>query len=217
MASICYRRRTRLSRQLLNFPENVFITQPAYFITDQAVSNLDYLATQRHAGIEVLLPARSHYGAVSGIPRSKVFRNTWTLAARLPVHYEHAIHHGRTSASGGSFRIHSREGLQHDCPALHSQQWGAGINNFGSNVFPGITIVDDLGNDSPLEYQFRFQRGDHHRLDGSFAGRLHRYFQNRWMPSANAIWNHGKHTVTFGGSFSYTQLNARDERTNARA
>ena len=35
------------------------------------------------------------------------------------------------------------------------------------------------------------------------------------MPSANAIWNHGKHTVTFGGSFSYTQLNARDERTNA--
>lgn len=24
----------------------------------------------------------------------------------------------------------------------------------------------------------------------------------------------GKHTLTFGGSFSYTQLNARDERTN---
>jgi hypothetical protein len=35
------------------------------------------------------------------------------------------------------------------------------------------------------------------------------------MPSANAIWNHGKHTITFGGSFSYTQLNARDERTNS--
>src|SRR6202140_4726531 len=28
----------------INFPENVFITQPAYFISDQAVSNLDYLA-----------------------------------------------------------------------------------------------------------------------------------------------------------------------------
>src|SRR5260370_874354 len=34
------------------------------------------------------------------------------------------------------------------------------------------------------------------------------------MPSAGAIWNHGKHTVTFGGSFSHTQLNARDRRTN---
>src|SRR5215469_4311082 len=31
----------------LNFPENVFITQPAYFISDQAVANLDYLATSK--------------------------------------------------------------------------------------------------------------------------------------------------------------------------
>src|SRR5271165_5826069 len=31
----------------LNFPENVFLTQPAYFISDQAVSNLDYLATAK--------------------------------------------------------------------------------------------------------------------------------------------------------------------------
>src|SRR6266851_500307 len=31
----------------LNFPENVFITQPAYFISDQAVSNLDFLATSK--------------------------------------------------------------------------------------------------------------------------------------------------------------------------
>ena len=35
------------------------------------------------------------------------------------------------------------------------------------------------------------------------------------MPSVNAIWSHGKHTLTFGGQFSYTQLNARDERTNS--
>ena len=45
---------------------------------------------------------------------------------------------------------------------------------------------------------------------GAFTG----VFQNRWMPSVNAIWNHGKHTVIFGGSYSYTQLNTRDERTN---
>jgi len=34
------------------------------------------------------------------------------------------------------------------------------------------------------------------------------------MPAVNAIWNHGKHTIAFGGSFSHTQLNARDRRTN---
>ena len=33
------------------------------------------------------------------------------------------------------------------------------------------------------------------------------------MPSANAIWIKGKHTITFGGSWSYTQLNTRDQRT----
>src|SRR4029077_488942 len=31
----------------LNFPENVFLTQPAYFISDQVVSNLDFLATSK--------------------------------------------------------------------------------------------------------------------------------------------------------------------------
>ena len=34
------------------------------------------------------------------------------------------------------------------------------------------------------------------------------------MPSVDASWIRGKHTVTLGGSFSYTQLNARDQRTN---
>src|ERR1700691_6106186 len=34
------------------------------------------------------------------------------------------------------------------------------------------------------------------------------------MPSANAIWFRGKHTLNIGGSYAYTQLNARDRRTN---
>ena len=45
---------------------------------------------------------------------------------------------------------------------------------------------------------------------GAFTG----VFQNRFMPSANAIWTKGKHTITFGGSWSYTQLNTRDNRTD---
>ncbi len=45
---------------------------------------------------------------------------------------------------------------------------------------------------------------------GAFTG----VFQNRIMPSVNAIWIHGKHTLTFGAAFSHTQLNTRDERTN---
>ena len=38
-------------------------------------------------------------------------------------------------------------------------------------------------------------------------------FQNRLQPSANAVWTLGKHTVSFGASYSYTQLNTIDKRT----
>src|SRR5271170_8055975 len=34
------------------------------------------------------------------------------------------------------------------------------------------------------------------------------------MPSVNEVWNVGRHTGIFGGSFTYTQLNARDLRTD---
>jgi len=43
---------------------------------------------------------------------------------------------------------------------------------------------------------------------GAFTG----VFQNRFNPSANAIWTLGRHTITFGGSFAYTQMNTRDRR-----
>jgi len=43
---------------------------------------------------------------------------------------------------------------------------------------------------------------------GAFTG----VFQNRFNPSANAIWTHGKHTITFGGSYEYSQLNYEDQR-----
>jgi hypothetical protein len=47
---------------------------------------------------------------------------------------------------------------------------------------------------------------------GSNQGSLTGVFQNRWMPSGNAIWTLGKHTLALGGSWSHTQLNPRDRR-----
>jgi hypothetical protein len=91
----------------------------------------------------------------------------------------------------------------------------AGINAFGSSVFPGITIVDDMGNESAANTNFVFNAGLNIGSTAASQGAFTGTFQNRWMPSVNAIWSHGKHTLTFGGQFSYTQLNARDERTNS--
>src|SRR5208282_4461674 len=91
---------------------------------------------------------------------------------------------------------------------------GPSINVFNkTNVFPGITITDALGTSSAentVGPPIALEIGEGDASQGAYTG----IFQNRFMPSANAIWLKGKHTITFGGSWSYTQLNARDERTN---
>lgn len=47
---------------------------------------------------------------------------------------------------------------------------------------------------------------------GLSMGALTSVFHNRFNPSAHATWTHSRHTLTFGGSFEYTQLNTRDRR-----
>jgi hypothetical protein len=67
----------------VNFPENVFLTQPAYFISDQAVTDLDYLPTPKDTlSLKYYYqhdPTTAHR---SGSPLSKVSLNTSMLAAR---------------------------------------------------------------------------------------------------------------------------------------
>ncbi len=138
---------------------------------------------QRHSVVEVLLPARSHASRLSGIPRSKASPNIWTRAARSPPSRTRNPSR-RTSASpkcSASFAKRSTARLA--SPSLLDR---SGINNFGSNVFPGITIVDDLGNASPLNTNFVFNAGTTIGSTAASQGAFTGIFQNRWMPSANA-------------------------------
>ena len=79
-------------------------------------------------------------------------------------------------------------------------------NLSGSNIFPGISIVDA----SPIfpSYPYSTMIGSGAAGQGAYTG----VFQNRFNPSANAIWTLGRHTITFGGSFAYTQMNTKDLR-----
>ena len=196
----------------LNFPENVFLTQPAYFISDQAVSNLDYLATSKDTlSLKYYYqhdPTTAPFGfsSVKGFPQhldagSQVasITNTQSLSSTFSV------------AEVFGF---IREKIYSTIAQPFTPQ-SLGINTFGSTVFPGITIVDDLGNESPANTNFVFNAGTNIGSTAASQGAFTGIFQNRWMPSVDANWIHGKHTFTFGGSFSYTQLNARDERTNS--
>jgi hypothetical protein len=202
-----------------SFPENAIVPGTAYFTADQAVTDLDWnksptdtvsakyyyqhdpsiapYAYSNVAGFSQHLDAGSQVASLT---------NTQTLRPNLSV----------TEVLGIlREKVYSTIAQPFSPQSFAAQTGTPAINTFGSSFFPGITIVDPLGLSSSANtggisnLQF-LTIGQGAASQGAFTG----VFQNRIMPSANAIWTHGKHTVTFGGSYAYTQLNTRDERTN---
>jgi hypothetical protein len=194
------------------FPENAISPGTAYFTSNQAVANLDWNRSTKNT-----ISAKYYYqhdptvapyaySNVAGFPQnldsgSQVASLTNTQNIRPTFSVTEVIGILRE-------KVYSTIGQP-----FSPQQFG--INTFGSSFFPGITIVDPLGLSSSanaggiVNLQF-LTIGEGSASQGPNTG----VFQNRIMPSANAIWMRGRHTVTFGGSYAYTQLNTRDERTN---
>ena len=84
------------------------------------------------------------------------------------------------------------------------------INTFGSSYFPGVSVYNVLGSNQPTGVGSAILNiGPNAEGQASNTG----VFQNRLSPSGNAIWTLGKHTVSFGLIYSYTQLNTIDKRT----
>jgi hypothetical protein len=84
------------------------------------------------------------------------------------------------------------------------------INVFGSKYFPGVSIYNVLGSNQPLGTSTAILNiGPNAEGQAPNTG----VFQNRLSPSGNAIWIKGKHTLSFGASYGYTQLNTIDKRT----
>jgi hypothetical protein len=195
----------------LNFPENAFVQSVAYFVADQAVSDIDWTMNSKDSLAFKYYyqndPSRAPfaYSSIAGFTQhldagSQVATITNTQSLRPNLNVQETFGFVRE-------KLFSRV----DQPFSPQQ---LGINALGSSIFPGIAVVDNLGNESPSNVNFVENAplliGEGANSQGAFTG----VFQNRFMPSANAIWNKGKHTITFGGNFSYTQLNTRDLRTN---
>ena len=220
----------------INFPENIFVTDPAYFVADQAVADLDFIATSKDTLAFKYYyqhdPTRAPFGYSSfdGFTQrldagSQVatITNTQTLTPNFNVDEVFGFIREKVYSTIGQPFTPGQ--LASACETATANAGytiplaDCTINTFGSTNFPGMTIVDDFGN--PLDstyssyntnyvYNAAATIGATGASQGAFTG----VFQNRWMPSADAVWIHGKHTVTFGGSFSYTQLDTRDERTD---
>jgi hypothetical protein len=195
----------------INFPENAVVPGTALFTANELVADLDYNATAKDT---VALKyyyqhdptiAPFAYSSVAGFAQhldagSQVFSigNTRTLRPNLSI-----------SATFGFIREKVYSTI--------SQPFNPsdfGINTFGSPTFPGITIVDSFGNGAAYNTENVANAAMTLGMGAASQGALTGVFQNRYMPSATGIWTKGKHTITFGGSYAYTQLNTRNRRTD---
>jgi hypothetical protein len=192
-----------------NFPEDAIIPGTAFFLANQAVANLDFIATPtdtlalKYYYQHDPTTAPFAYSSVGGFTQhldagSQVatITNTQTLTPTLNVAEVFGFIREKVYSTIGQPPGFTPADL--------------GINAFGkTNLFPGITMSDALGTDSPGEL-VALQLGEGAASQGALTG----VFQNRFMPSANAIWIKGRHTITFGGAWSHTQLNTRNRRTD---
>jgi hypothetical protein len=227
----------------ITFPENTYRPGTAYFLANQAVANLDWNASPKdivafkyyYQHDPTIAPYA--YSSAPGFTQhldagSQVasITNTQTISPKLSVVEVFGfIREKIFSTIRQPFTPQQFSAYVQSLPAVQAAGLATAqtsLNTFGSNYFPGFTILDNFGN-SPAPYNTGCNSGaatcDGPLTNGAFTvgigssqsqGAFTGVFQNRFMPSANVSWNHGRHTFTFGGSFAYTQLNTADQRTD---
>jgi hypothetical protein len=201
------------------FPEDAEEPGTALFLAHQAVADLDWNPNSSHS-----FSAKYYYqhdptiapyafSSVAGFSQrldagSQVVSLTHTQIVKANLSVAETFGFIREKAYSTLDQPFTMSQFTNACMALSPTSTTADctINNFGSSIFPGMSIAwpgTIIPSVNPL-----FNIGAGGESMGAFTG----IFQNRFNPSANAIWTLGKHTITFGGSFAYTQLNARDRR-----
>ena len=197
-------------------PFDAFLPGTGRFKADMGVANLDYNATSKdtvalkyyYQHDPTLSPYS--YSSVPGFTEhldsgAQVFSiiNTFLIKPNLSTtqtigflreknYADNEQPFGPSSVPGGS-------------------QGTVSINTFGSNYFPGVSIVNVLGDTAYAAgvSTGTLNIGPNSEGQASNTG----VFQNRLQPSGDAVWTLGKHTVSFGASYGYTQLNTIDKRT----
>ena len=212
----------------INFPENAFTVGTAYFLADQAVGDLDWnvnskdtLALKYYYQHDPSIAPYAYSGSpgftqhldagsqVASITNTQTLTPNFSIAEVFGFIREKVYSTIDQPFTPQQFSSYVQSILPAGTPVTAST-----FNTFGSTYFPGISIVDNYGNVAPYNTNFVPNAGMNIAGGANSQGAFTGVFQNRFMPSANAIWAHGKHTITFGGSFAYTQLDTRDQRTN---
>jgi hypothetical protein len=194
-------------------PYNAFLPGTSRFRSDQAVADLDWNLSAKD-----ILSAKYYYQhdpssspyAYSNVPGFTAHMDTGSQLGSL----------NNVQTIGSTLSISETIGiLREKTYATNDQAFNAqsvGIPSAFGSYFPGFTINDAIGD------QFDSPTGPLYGLvfpslsigpDSEYQGANTGAFQNRIMPAGTAIWTKGRHSLSFGGSYSYTQLNLRDRRT----
>jgi hypothetical protein len=192
--------------------EDAFIPGTARFKADMVVADVDYNATPKDTlSLKYYYqhdPTIAPYG-YSNVPGFAVhmdagahvfsLNNTYLVKSNLSTTETLGFLREKTYATNQQpFTPQNVPGCANPC-----------INTFGSTYFPGVTIINIYGSSAPLAPSSgTLNIGPNAGSQGSNTGA----FQNRLEPSANAVWSLGKHTISFGATYSYTQLNTIDKR-----
>jgi hypothetical protein len=207
------------------FPEDAEEPGNAYFLADQVATSLDWNPNQSHSFSAKYYfqhdptTAPYAYSSVPGFTQrlnagSQVVSLSHTQIVKSNLSITETFGFARERAFSTFDQPFTPAQFASICQSLTGASAAdCTINTFGSATFPGITIswpsfMGVAGSPNFPSYQPLLNIGAGAESQGALTG----VFQNRFNPSANAIWTMGKHTITFGGSFAYTQLNTRDQR-----
>jgi hypothetical protein len=196
--------------------DDAFLPGTGTFKADLGVADLDYNATTKDT-----LALKYYY------------QHDPTLApysySSVPGFTEHLDSGAQVVSITNSYIVKSNLSTTQTLGVLREKNWGdneqafgpdsipggsagtGAINVFGSKYFPGISIYNVLGQYQPVGQPSYAILNIGPNAEGQSANTG--VFQNRLAPSGAAIWTLGKHTVSFGASYTYTQLNTIDKRT----
>jgi hypothetical protein len=195
--------------------DNAFIPGTGRFTADLAVADLDYNATKKDS--LALKYFYQHDPTVAPYSYSSV-----------PGFAEHLDSGAQVASITNTYIVKSNLSTTQTLGVIREKNWGdneqafgpgsipggsagtGSINMFGSSYFPGISIYNVLGQNQPSGVSPVYLNiGPNAESQSANTGA----FQNRLAPRGDAIWILGKHTVSFGASYTYSQLNTIDKRT----